>query len=98
MFVELSGEALLQTAPKAKEFFLSLVSGGCTECHITIAGVREIDFPYIELLSSFSRSMAKDNRKVIFEPLPNDHPLSRFMIQTGVRYALFSDESVHYGI
>lgn len=98
MFVELSGEASLQNAPKAKEFFLSLVSGGCTECRINISGLSEIDLPYLELLISFRRTMERENRKTVFDPLPEGHPLAGFMALTGIRYALFRGEEVHDGI
>ena len=98
VFVELKGDALLQWIPKAKELFGTLVSGNCTECHISVAEVKEIDLPYIELLSSFRRTMAREHKKVIFEPLPNDHPLTRMLCETGVRYARFCGEVAQYGI
>jgi anti-anti-sigma regulatory factor len=97
-FLELIGSASLQNAEKAKAFFLTIVNGNCSECHIDMSGIQEMDLSYVELLVSFSRTMERENKKLFFSKLPEGHPVSDFLIRAGFLSAEIQSKGVNYGL
>ena len=85
MSVEVNGEATMQYAIKAKEYFLSVVNGECTDCTVDLKKTDGIDMSFLELLLSFRKTMIQKNKKIEFVQLPNDHIFMKYLSRTGIR-------------
>jgi len=84
MLIEVSGDATMQYAMKAKGYFMSVVNGEYTKCHVDLQAVDGIDLSFLEFLLSFQKTMILKNKNIEFGPLHEDHPVLKYLSRTGI--------------
>ena len=82
--VNVNGDATVRNITKVRELFESLTKSGQTECRVDLSAMSEIDLSFFQLLVSFRKTMLRDKKIIVFEPLPSDHPFPIFARGMGI--------------
>ena len=98
MIIELSGEAMMHNAQKARELFLSVTQGDCGTCSIDISRTETIDISFVGLLLSFARTMESLGKKASFVPLPDGSVIASFLEQSGTAKLLYPENGGANGL
>jgi hypothetical protein len=84
MHIDVSGEATMRYAVKAKDYFASVVNGESAECRVDLEKVISMDLSFIEFLLSFQKTMIQKNKKIEFSQLADNHVVSSFLSRIGI--------------